>query len=327
MKIAIAYPQHALLTTVVNVLEMLTEANSFNRMLGDQGAPPFEISVMGARTTMDHAYGISSFHCIPFDDQSKDLVIVPAIKGFDASLFDDNRELVSYLQDQYSQGSKVMSICSGALLLAEAGILDGKRAATHWAYGEFAQAKYPTVQFEFVHPFIDLGDVMTSTGAFSSNASIIYLIEKYASKELSLFTARMYLTDYHVPNANYFIPLDLKMNHHDERILKIQTFIHTGYESSLSVEEIAQEFNMSKRNLTKSFKEATGINPSEFIQLVRVKKATELLEATEQSISEVMYKVGYGDPSAFRKVFKKLIGLVPSDYRMKFNRIRETIMV
>lgn len=327
MKLAITYPQHALLTTTVNVLEILMEANKFNLLINPNSKQPFDLSFLGEKPKMDHSYGNTTFHCLPFNEEIQDIVVVPAIKGFEPDAFKQNKPLLKYIKYQYKNGATLVSICSGALLLAEAGILENKKAATHWAYTDFVKNRYPNVHFEYEHPYIDAGNIITSTGSFSSNVVILYLIEKFGSRELALFTSRMYMTDYNVQNSSYFIPIDLKTKHTNDRILKIQHFVISDYNNNITVDGLAQKFNMSNRNLTKSFKEALGVNPSEYIQLVRIKKATELLENSEQNIKEIMYSIGYSDASAFRKVFKKIVGLVPTEYRLKFKRISDVQLI
>lgn len=318
IKTVITYPNNALLTTTVNVIEMLTEANSFSELLGIE-KHPFELKLVGEKSKMLHSYGNAEFNCQPLDDCVQDLVLVPAIKGDLNEVFHNNKRLINYIQYQYNHGATLVSICSGALLLAEAGILENKRAATHWAYADFVASRFPNIKFEFQNPFIDLGNIITSTGAFSSNAMIIYLVEKFGSFDLALFTSKMYLTDYNVASQRYFMPINLKLNHTNARVVKIQKYI-IDHLSEISVEKTAAYFNMGPRNLNKILKSCLGQSASQYIQLVRIREAIHLIENTDKNIKEIMYQIGYSDGSAFRQTFKKVIGLNPSTYRDKFQR-------
>jgi transcriptional regulator GlxA family with amidase domain len=321
LNVAITYPNHAVLTTTVVALEMLTEANNFSRVLKME-REPFRIQLFGENKKMEHQHGKATFFCKTFDHSPQDVVIVTAVKGDPECIFRDNQELITFIRYHNERGTTIVGICSGALLLAEAGILRHKKAATHWAHSDLVTRKFPEVHFEYDKPFIDLGNIVTSTGAFSANSVILYLIEKYGNRDLALFTSRMYLTDYHLENLHYFIPIDLKLNHGNQKVLSIQNFIIDSFSQELSIARLAKQFEMSHRNLTKMFKKTISVNPSQYVQRVRIKKAASMLENGNKNVKEIMFSVGYNDRSAFRKIFKKLVGLNPTDYRDKFKVIK-----
>ena len=320
MKIGVVYPSNGLLSILTNTIEILSSANQFVLYLNLE-ITPFEIKLLGEGVYVNKMYEELAISYEEFNTSHFDLVLITAIKGTSEDVFENNKKTITLIQNHFRRNTVIVSLCSGALLLAEAGILNQKIATTHWAHQNFVKSRFPAVNFRYNHPYIDLGNIITGGGAYTSYSVILHLIEKFKSRKLALYTSKMYLTDFNRDTVQYFKPVDLKLDHNNQRLLKIQHYIMKVYSDHISIEEIASKFCMSSRNLAKIFKIHLDVTPSEFLKSVRINNAVTMLEAQDKSIKEVMFSTGYNDRSAFRKAFKKLIGLNPSEYRKKYNQI------
>jgi transcriptional regulator GlxA family with amidase domain len=167
--------------------------------------------------------------------------------------------------------------------------------------------------------------IYSSGGAFSYLNLILYLIEKYAGREIAVLAAKAFQIDIDRRSQSPFIIFHGQKDHEDEQVKKVQEFIETNSHKKLSVDQLAARFALGRRNLERRFKKATSNTIIEYIQRVKIEAAKKSFETSRDNINEVMYSVGYVDTKAFRTVFKKITGLSPIDYRNKYNK--ETVML
>jgi transcriptional regulator GlxA family with amidase domain len=164
----------------------------------------------------------------------------------------------------------------------------------------------------------DHNGIYTSGGAFSSLNLILYLIEKFCGREISLQLSKEFSIDMDRITQSHFAVFQGQRNHNDTQVLKAQTFIEKKYNQEISVEQIAAHANMSKRNFIRRFKNATNNNPLEYLQRVRIESGKRLMESGERNILSIMHNAGYNDIKTFRTIFKRITGLTPQEYLKKY---------
>ncbi len=252
------------------------------------------------------------------DMQKPDVIVVP---GFDFGMdeiLDQNKDAVEWLREQYLIGSEVATICTGACMLAETGLLNKKKATTHWGYEHRFKKRFPEVEVEINKMILDENGYYMSGGATTFQNLMIYLIEKYMSKQLSVDMAKMLLVDIHKMNQNEYAIFSGQKDHDDEPILRIQQEMEQNMKEFTPIEKLAEQIAMSKRTFLRRFKAATGNTPFVYMQRIKVEAAKKLLESTERQVVEIAFETGYEDITAFRKNFKKYTGLTPQVYRKKY---------
>ncbi|TDW97199.1 GlxA family transcriptional regulator [Dinghuibacter silviterrae] len=252
-----------------------------------------------------------------------DLIIIPSMTGDALAATYINKDFAPWIVDMYKdRGAEVASFCVGAFLLAFTGLLSGHQCTTHWAYAN---------EFRYYYPDIDLVDEKVIThhqGLYSSGGNnaywnlLLFLVEKYAGREIAIHTAKFFVVDLDRTIQSPFIIFAGQKNHRDEAIKKAQEYIEQNYAESLSVDKIADTFNVSRRTFERRFKKATRNTVVEYIQRVKIEATKKQLEIGRKSIHDVMYEVGYADIKTFREVFRKVTGMTPNEYRNKYNALQ-----
>ncbi|WP_226569852.1 GlxA family transcriptional regulator [Mangrovibacter yixingensis] len=225
----------------------------------------------------------------------------------------------TWMKAQHAQGSTLCSVCAGAFILAETGLMDGRRVTTHWAFARQLAARYPEVNVAEDNMVIDDGDIITAGGILAWADLGLSLVQRFLGAEVMLSTVRFLLLDpprqYQRPFA-VFIP---QFNHGDDVILRVQHYLHASAGEPQVISALAEKEGMSERTFLRRFTKATGLRPVEYLQQIRIMKAREALELTVQPVEQIAWQVGYKDPAAFRKIFHKLTGLTPGTYRQRFS--------
>lgn len=247
-----------------------------------------------------------------------DLVLVPAVDPDIAAQLAQNRDAVAWVRRMHAGGADVASACTGSFLLAETGLLDRKRAATHWAFQDLFRQRYPRVRLEPQAILVDQGRVMTAGGATSFLSLALYLVERLLGVDVARAASKMFLVDVNKSPQGAYAMFGTQKAHGDEGILRAQDIIENEIASPPRVEEIARRVAMSKRNFVRRFRAATGNAPRDYLQRVRVEAAKRALEGSRNTIAAVAREAGYGDVVAFRKLFTRLTGLTPADYRARY---------
>ena len=223
-----------------------------------------------------------------------------------------------WLKEQHEAGSVLCSVCSGAFLLAEAGLLDHRVATTHWTYAHKFSARYPDIKIQSDQIVIDDGDFITAGGVMAWTDLGLTLIERFLGPTVMMQTARFMLLDPPGREQRYYGNFSPTLDHGDLAVLKVQHWLQEQIGQPINVMMMAKCAKLEERTFLRRFHKATGLKPTEYFQHVRVVKAREILEFTDKNVDEIAWSVGYEDPSAFRKLFKKIVGLTPGEYRTRF---------
>jgi transcriptional regulator GlxA family with amidase domain len=319
--ISILVPNGAILGSLEGSRQLFTQVNHF---FTSKGAPPiFKVQLVGLNkeTTLSGGSFTANVDALIKDIKKTDLIIIPAIDGDLSEGIEQNRKYIPWIIDQYTNGAEVASLCLGAFLLASTGLLDGRKCATHWmAEGAF-RAMFPKVNLVTEKVITDEAGLYSSGGAFSYLNLLLYLIEKYAGRDISILTAKVFAIEIERDSQLSFTIFQGQKNHEDDQIKKAQEFIENNFQERISVDQLASMFALGRRNLERRFKKATSNTVAEYIQRVKIEAAKMSLESSRVNVNEVMYKVGYTDTKAFRSTFKKFTGLSPLQYKGKYNRI------
>lgn len=250
------------------------------------------------------------------------LIIIPAMR-YDKIEEVINREvrLIAWLKQQRRKGSDLASICIGAFLLAETGLLNGKKATTNWLFADQFQQRYPSINVQDDKIIVNEGPLCSCGGAFSFTTFMIYLIEKLLGHQEAVMASKILMINTHDDSQLAFSVFRFQHDHTDDVIKKVQEFIETNYQKAIILEKLASDYHMSVRNFIRRFRQATGNTPLEYLQRVRIEAAKKLLENTRESIENVALQCGYEDISFFRKIFRRQVDMPPKEYQLKYGKL------
>lgn len=208
-----------------------------------------------------------------------------------------------------------------ALSLAEAGLLEGKKATTFWDNVALFRSRYPTVDLRPDQLLIHDGNILCDAGGISWFDLGLYLIELFCDHQTAMDTAKYFMVDLERSTQLSFTPLVSKQHHSDRPILEIQSWMEEHYAGSVSMEEVSKRFGLSNRTLVRRFKLATGVTPLNYLQEVRLNAAGRLLVQSNQTVEEITHAVGYEDISSFIRLFKRQTNYTPNSYRARFRAV------
>jgi transcriptional regulator GlxA family with amidase domain len=317
--ISILVTNNALIAALGNARYMFNMVNNF---LVESGREPlFNVSMVGLTREVSLDNGLFA---VQVDRELKelektDLIIIPPMSGVMQNNIGQNKGYLDWIKSQYAQGSEVASLCVGAFILAETGLLDGKDCSTHWQTANEFRKMYPKINLVDEKIITDYNGIYTSGGANSYWNLLVYLVEKYVDRDLAIRTSKYFEVEINRNNQFPFMIFEGNKLHDDKVVFNSQNFIEKEYREKITLEMLAQMSNLSSRTFQRRFKKATHFNVSEYIQKVKVEAAKKYLEKGSLTISEVMYEVGYNDPKAFRDAFKKVAGVTPIQYRQRYS--------
>lgn len=325
MKIGILVLEDCTSMAMIGPMEILNKAGRYCNDLQEETNYKsfFDVRLISLNSKMVNTANNYPIYCHnTIDDIGHlDMIIIPGLDGNIDYQLKINYAFVDWVKQQYQKGTEIASICTGVFILAETGLLNGKSAATHWAAADYFKMKYPQINLLPQEIIVDEGNIYTSGGATSFHNLMIYIIEKFCGKEIANYTAKMLLIDINKePQSSYAIFSTQKL-HSDKEILIAQKYIESNFNKRISLDIISNEVAISKRNFIRRFKNATGNTPIEYIQRVRVEAVKKSLETTQNSIEEIVHNVGYDDMTTFRKLFKRITGISPNEYRKKYTRL------
>ena len=318
--ISILVPKGAILGSLEGSRQLLTQVNQFFLARGSE--PIFQVQLVGLSKEASLAGGLFVAHPEKtiHDVHRTDLIIIPAVDGDLQQAIEANNEFFPWIVKQYNQGAEVASLCLGAFLLASTGLLNGKRCATHWMAENAFRKMFPDVTLVTEKVITDEHGLYSSGGAFSYMNLILYLIEKFAGREMAVLAAKVFAIEIAREDQLSFIIFQGQKDHDDDQIRKAQEFIEANFHEKITVDQLASRFAIGRRNLERRFKKATSNTVVEYIQRVKMEAAKINLESSRENVNEVMYKVGYTDTKAFRNTFKRITGLSPLQYRTRYNK-------
>jgi len=325
MQITVFVPQYGVIEAITPAFRSFHTANEFLTAFGKE--PAFKVEYVGLNEYVpanNGEYTIKTDRLLR-DVTQTDLLIIPPAYGPTDEGVRANIEAIPYIKDLHGKGASVASLCLGAFLVAETGLLDGKKCSTHWAHVNEFREKYPQIEVEDGAIITEHGNIYSSGGASSLWNLILYLVEKFSDRDTAVLISKYFALDIGRESQNQFAIFRGQRNHGDADIEKVQDYIEKTYEIKITIEDLAKLAGASRRTFERRFKDATNNTPIEYIQRVRIEAAKKFFEASRKNVSEVMYDVGYTDTKAFRDIFKKITGLKPIEYRNRFARVANEV--
>ena len=263
--------------------------------------------------------------CSIADDTVADILILPELwLGPDEDLKGRYPALMEWIRHMYKQGTTLYSACSGSVMLAETGLLDGCQATSHWGYKDLFRTHYPKVHFcpEPNLVFADMaGRIVTAGGTTSWHDLAIHIISRHGSSGEALRIAKVYLLKWHGEGQLPYASLVSSAPHADSVVRSCEQWLKENYKQTNAITQVVEQANIPERTLKRRFKAATGATLIEYIQNLRIEEAKALLEAGQMTVDDISIAVSYEDASFFRRLFKRLTGLTPSQYRRLFKPI------
>lgn len=325
MQISVFVPQYGVIEAITPAFRSFHTANEFLSVFSKE--PAFKVEYVGLNEYVpanNGEYTIKTDRLLRDVSQTDLLIIPPAFGPVDEGIA-ANAEAIPYIKNLHQNGASIASLCIGAFLLAETGLLDGKKCSTHWAHITEFREKYPQIEVEDGAIITEHGNIYSSGGASSLWNLILYLVEKFSDRDTAVLISKYFALDIGRDNQNQFAIFRGQRNHGDTDIERVQDYIEKNYEGKISIDDLANLISVGRRTFERRFKEATNNTPVEYIQRVRIEAAKKFFEASRQNVTEVMYNVGYTDTKAFRDIFKKITGLKPIEYRNKFAKVANEV--
>jgi transcriptional regulator GlxA family with amidase domain len=317
----LAYP-NSQLAAIHGLTDLFVEASRISRGLGSTAAPILRVThwrVMRDGKTMKCSLDTDA------ERPTRPAVVIapPTLKG--PPVHDEpERSLARWLLERHAEGATLCSICGGAFLLAETGLLRDRRATTHWSYAEEFCRRFPEIHVDADRLIIDDGDIVTAGGIMAWTDIGLRLIDRFLGSSVMLATARYFLIDTAGREQRFYSSFSPRLNHGDEAVLRVQHWLQKKALRDVTLVGMAAYAGLEERTFLRRFRKATEFNPTKYWQRLRIGKAREMLELTGRTIDQVAWDVGYKDAASFRKVFRKVMGLKPGDYRKRFGVSQST---
>ncbi len=313
VKVAVLSYPRVMTSAVFGIQEMLEVANRYLGESSFEGFDPYVVATSGA-------HGAAALQAVPMvqDADVADVVIVPPSVQ-DSAHIEVDTQTMAWLSVQAEHGAAICSVCAGAFLLAEAGLLNGYAATTHWALASVFRHRYPHIRLRVEEMIVDEGDRITAGGVTAYFDLTQHLIRRYAGERVARLVGGVFLIDHHgrVQSAyQRFLP---DTQHGDSVLARAQQVLERDFRKTLRMGELAREAGVSERTLLRRFRNVLGMTPVQYLQALRLERARELLESSRESIDRITQRVGYEDVSSFRRLFKQFTGISPAEYRRKFS--------
>jgi transcriptional regulator GlxA family with amidase domain len=308
-------------STATGPMEVFRHAGTlWNHFTGQPLAPRFRVttaSVDGRAVCCDGPIHIQPAKALK-DIRKTDLIFIPSTGLNVDDVVERNAPVVPWLRRWHKRGAAIASVCSGVGLVAATGLLNGKRATTHWSLAERFRQKYPKVQWMPELMVTEDRGFYCGGGVNASLDLSLYLVERFCGHDIAMQSAKALLIE--MPRAWQagFAIVPLKTEHTDENISSAQRWLHQNFRDNFPLDAPARSVGMSLRNFVRRFKQATGDSPLIYLQKLRVAAAKRLLESDHRSMQEISDAVGYQDVAFFREIFQRHTGISPSAYRHRF---------
>jgi transcriptional regulator GlxA family with amidase domain len=311
-----AFPAVQLLD-VTGPLQVFASAND---IVADTGAKrPYELRVVaqgGENVTASSGVTLAAAP-LTKPDEPLDTLLVAGGEGVEAAA--GNPVLVKWVQERAAQGRRVASICTGAFLLAEAGLLDGRRATSHWKYCARLAERFPAVRVESDLIFVCDGSVWTSAGVTAGIDLALALVEEDLGRSVALAVARYLVVFLKRPGGQTQFSAALALQAADDRFGALHEWINGHLASDLSLAVLADQAGMSERSFSRRYAEATGLTPARAIERLRVEAARGLLLESRLPVKRIAQRCGFGSEETMRRSFLRLLSITPQDHRARFS--------
>lgn len=284
--------------------------------------PPFEVDVVGGDASA-FALGALTLEGRRLDEVTRtDYIIVPSVM-VEGGVWRKGRypQIVSWLKELHEAGTILCSACSGSLLIAETGLLDGREATAHWAYAETFRRNFPSVHLRLEQSLViagQNGQFIMSGAATSWHDLALYLIARTVGPSAAQAVAKFYAFQWHLEGLAPYVVFEPCVDHGDAAVLHVQKWLAKHLAAPNPVEEMVRRSGLPERTFKRRFRNATRLAPITYVQCLRMERAKQKLETTSNSIEEIGWAVGYEDTSSFRRLFRRRVGMSPGAYRRKF---------
>lgn len=289
----------------------------FGRTCREDGNPGYDVEVCGATSAVSSKFfGISDVGDLDIVDRKADIVIVPGSLSYRA---EPSGPLKEALLNAHARGARIASICLGAFTLAAVGLLDGRRATTHWMAAAELAAAYPRVRVDPSVLYVDDNTVLTSAGAAAALDLCLHIVRQDYGSATAADTARLSVMPLTRDGGQaQFIAVSPRSEAESRSINPTLEWAETMLGDGITVQDLAERAGVSKRTLIRRFNEQVRMTPNEWLQTARVRKAQELLETTLLTMDSVADRAGFPSVAAFRMAFRKTVGVTPQAYRRAF---------
>lgn len=252
-----------------------------------------------------------------------DLILVPSLMLDTRHWFTRQEEVISWVREQANSGARVASVCTGAFVLAEAGLLDGKTATTHWAFAEHFRHRYPSVLLNVDAVLINHGRLLTAGAGMAWQDLLIQALSGMVSDNVLLQLRQTFLMQVHKDGQKPFIGQP-DSEHNDKQIEQAQTWMKEGLSNDNVINDVIGRSGLQQRTFQRRFRQAVGMSPVHYLQYQRIEAAKVALLRNELSVENIGFTVGYNDRSFFRRLFRRHTGMSPAEYR-KANQVKDGI--
>ena len=309
----------AQISAIYGLMDLFSSANRIAMEKAPQKKKPLNISRWQVAPDSEQGEEILRLPA-PDDDPLNRLTVIIIPPNLNSQGEEEpDLTIIEWLKAQHQSGAIVCSICTAVFILARTGLLSGRAVTTHWALKEKLADKFPDIRVQTNKMVIEDGDIITAGGVTAWIDLGLCLIERFLSPSVMLEVAQFFLIDPNSREQSFYNKFAPKLYHADADILKVQHWLQNNYNKSILIADLASIAVLNQRTFLRRFKKATGMKPIEYLQALRISKTRELLEFSQTSLTEISEKVGYEDPNALRKIFQRLVGLQPREYRRRFN--------
>jgi transcriptional regulator GlxA family with amidase domain len=308
------------LSSIVGTYKIFTRANEYWKATGRTEL--FKIELAGISNEVEFYGGLFAVrpHTHISNIKKTNLIVIPSLNHNYQNAVKGNQVLIDWVAKQYKDGAEIASICTGAFMLASSGLLDGRTCSTHWAAADTFRTMFPKVNLQPDKLITDENGIYTNGGAYSFLNLVLYLVEKYYDRQTAIFCSKVFQIEMDRQSQSAFTIFTGQKLHGDEMVKQAQAYIESNLNEKISIEQLSSKFAVGRRNFDRRFIKATGNTPIEYSQRVKIESAKKAFETSRKTINEVMYEVGYSDLKAFREVFRKITGMSPLEYRMRYNK-------
>jgi transcriptional regulator GlxA family with amidase domain len=312
----LTYPRVQLLD-VTGPVQVFASANEI--VEGAGGTRPYQLRVVsqgGQDVTATAGLALAAAP-LPEAGQGVDTLLVAGGKGVAAAA--ENPVLVDWVRRRATEARRVASVCTGAFLLGAAGVLDGRRAATHWMYTAQLAQRFPSVRVEPDPIFVRDGPIWTSAGVTAGIDLALALVEEDLGRAVALAVARYLVVFLKRPGGQAQFSAALALQAADEKFGALHAWINEHLADDLSLPVLADQAGMSERSFSRHYAEATGQTPARAIERLRLEAARRLLSETGAPVKRISQRCGFGSEETMRRSFLRTLGVSPHDYRERFS--------
>ncbi|MFT4115267.1 GlxA family transcriptional regulator [Bradyrhizobium sp.] len=309
----------AQLACVYGLTDLFGVANRLAAKREDGEIPILRISHWQSKDSTEPPH--RTYDSIAGDGGNPTVLIIPPCLGYPPTP-ERAAPFIEWLRIQHRSGAILSSICAGAFVLGETGLLAGRTVTTHWAYADLFRTRFPATAVDIDKLLIEDGDIVTAGGVMAWTDVGLKLVDRFLGPTIMAETARTLVVDPPGREQRFYSAFSPNLRHGDAAILGVQHWLQASGAKDASLTALAAHAGLERRTFLRRFRKATGMTATDYCQRLRVGKACELLQFSTASVDNVAWDVGYGDASAFRKVFARVVGLTPAAYRQRFHAPR-----